>query len=135
MKHTVILLALLLAAIYAVAAPADPTPAKVAQPNGDTITIRLVGDEYGSWYETIDGYIIEKAADGYWRYASAVVNDTIRLADIVSKFGISKLSDGNTIDQQQVRAHLSLLRQQTKAELMQSDNDSSENVPVHKPER
>lgn len=135
MKHTVILLALLLAAIYAVAAPADPTPAKVAQPNGDTITIRLVGDEYGSWYETIDGYIIEKAADGYWRYASAVVNDTIRLADIVSKFGISKLSDGNTIDQRQVRAHLSLLRQQTKAELMQSDNDSSENVPVHKPER
>ncbi|MGM9804943.1 MAG: hypothetical protein ACI3Z7_00685 [Candidatus Aphodosoma sp.] len=52
MKHTVILLALLFAAIYAVAAPADPTPAKVTQPNGDTITIRLVGDEYGSWYET-----------------------------------------------------------------------------------
>ena len=30
--------------------PANPTPFKVLQPNGDTIQIRHIGDEYGSWY-------------------------------------------------------------------------------------
>ena len=37
------------------AEPSDPTPRKVIQPNGDTISISLHGDEYGSWYETRNG--------------------------------------------------------------------------------
>lgn len=39
---------------------ADSKPFKIAQPNGDSITIVQRGDEYGSWYETLDGYVVGK---------------------------------------------------------------------------
>ena len=41
----------------AVASPADPTLRKAIQPNGDTISISLHGDEYGSWYENSRGNV------------------------------------------------------------------------------
>jgi hypothetical protein len=44
---------------------ADPTPRKVIQPNGDTISISLHGDEYGSWYEDNRGNIIDVNNDDY----------------------------------------------------------------------
>lgn len=50
--------------------PADPTPRKVIQPNGDTISISLHGDEYGSWYEDAKGDIISLNSDNYWVYVS-----------------------------------------------------------------
>lgn len=43
MKQIYFLFALLLITIYVNAAPADPTPFKVLQPSGDSITIRLLG--------------------------------------------------------------------------------------------
>ena len=40
------------------AKPVDSTPFKVCQPNGDSLIIVQYGDEYGSWYETLDGYVV-----------------------------------------------------------------------------
>ena len=39
---------------------ATPYPIKVVQPNGDTITIRLFGDERKHYFTSIDGYVIVK---------------------------------------------------------------------------
>lgn len=45
--------------------PVDMTPLKVIQPNGDSITIIQKGDEYGTWYETLDGYVVDKNTSNY----------------------------------------------------------------------
>lgn len=82
MKQTTVLFALLLAAIYLVAVPADPTPRQLVQPNGDTITVRLVGDEFGHWHETLDGNIIIRNSREYWVYAT-VVDDKLVPSEIV----------------------------------------------------
>ena len=37
------------------ATPVESIPIIVTQPNGDSITIVQYGDEYGTWYETLDG--------------------------------------------------------------------------------
>ena len=52
------------------AEPADPTSCRVTQPNGDTISVSLYGDEFGSWYENDKGDIISRNDDGYWVYVS-----------------------------------------------------------------
>jgi len=50
-------------------APATPYPIKHAQPNGDTLTIKLYGDEHHHWAETIDGYQLLQRKDGTYEYA------------------------------------------------------------------
>ncbi len=57
-----------LAVITAGAIPADPTPVRVAQPDGDSITLRLVGDEYYHYNTTADGYTVVNHR-GRWEYA------------------------------------------------------------------
>ena len=48
---------------------ATPYPIKHVQPSGDTLTIRLYGDERHHWAETIDGYLILQKNDGTYEYA------------------------------------------------------------------
>ena len=52
------------------AIPAAPTPHALAQPDGSTITVFLRGDEYLSWHEDANGYLLvqpkEKAQP--WKY-------------------------------------------------------------------
>ncbi len=56
----------------AIAVPADPTPIVVQQPDGKTFKLRLRGDEFFSWRETVEGYAVVKDADGFWKYARPV---------------------------------------------------------------
>ena len=49
--------------------PAAPYPIDVVQPSGDTLTIRLIGDEWKHWSTTVDGYVIKKNNAGYYCYA------------------------------------------------------------------
>lgn len=65
---------ILFPAINIVAVPADPTPFKVKQPDGNELTIQLHGDEFVHFYTTVDGYTVIKSVDGFYRYA---VKDTI----------------------------------------------------------
>lgn len=48
--------------------PASPFPIKVSQPNGDTIMIRVMGDEWKHFHTTTDGYVIVKNSKGYFCY-------------------------------------------------------------------
>ena len=54
--------------------PATPYPIQYAQPSGDTLTIRLYGDERYHWAETIDGYLILQKKDGTYEYAYRETN-------------------------------------------------------------
>ncbi|MDR1370080.1 MAG: M6 family metalloprotease domain-containing protein [Dysgonamonadaceae bacterium] len=51
------------------ASPANPNPAKIKQPDGAEITIRLKGDENIKWMESIDGYSLMYGKDKYIVYA------------------------------------------------------------------
>jgi len=51
------------------AVPADPRPMPVVQPNGDTLIVRLQGDERFHFRVTEDGYLIAENAKGYLCYA------------------------------------------------------------------
>ena len=49
---------------------ANPKVTKAKQPDGTTIDIRLMGDEFYSWNEDVDGYtIIKDTQTKFWSYA------------------------------------------------------------------
>ncbi len=49
--------------------PASPHPIEYVQPNGDTITIRLHGDERKHWKTTLDGFLVAQNKKGIYYYA------------------------------------------------------------------
>ncbi len=49
--------------------PATPHPIEIVQPDGDTLMIRLRGDERMSWRTTLDGYLICQNEKGVYCYA------------------------------------------------------------------
>jgi len=67
-KITLLLMALALV-FTASAEPANPTPVILNQPNGETIKIKLVGDEFYNFNTTIDDYTVINN-NGTWEYAS-----------------------------------------------------------------
>ncbi len=67
-KIIFLLLIAALTAITASAEPANPTPVNVTQPDGTTLQLRLVGDEFYHFNTTIDGYTIINV-NGSWEYA------------------------------------------------------------------
>ena len=52
------------------AMPAHPSPARVAQPGGDSITVKLVGDEFYHYTTTADGYTVLRDRNGWFTYAT-----------------------------------------------------------------
>ena len=52
------------------AVPAHPKPVTVQQPDGSSVTIRLMGDEWMHFNATVDGYSVVKDSRGYYVYAS-----------------------------------------------------------------
>lgn len=48
--------------------PAYPGPIKVVQPDGDTLRVRLFGDEKFNYMTTEDGYTIVENREGYYVY-------------------------------------------------------------------
>ena len=70
MKKVVLtLVVMMLGVISAKAVPAMGNLVKVQQPDGTTVTIRLVGDEYLHYNITTDGYSVVKNDRGYYVYA------------------------------------------------------------------
>ncbi|MBE6307376.1 MAG: hypothetical protein E7084_06950, partial [Bacteroidales bacterium] len=47
---------------------ANPNPITITQPDGTQLTIRIHGDESFHYITTIDGYLIKRDNDGYFRY-------------------------------------------------------------------
>lgn len=57
--------------------PAVRTPIEQIQPNGDTIVVRLHGDERHHCTTTLDGYLIGTNRRGYYCYAKEGKDGTI----------------------------------------------------------
>ena len=77
-RLTLILTALLLNLAPALSRPALKGTARVKQPDGTMLTIRLEGDEYYNYNTTDDGYSLVRNAEGYYVYAQ--LDGTGRLA-------------------------------------------------------
>ena len=69
MKHSLLLFTMGLLCLVASAVPADPTPMKVTQPDGTTLTVVLQGDEFFNYLTTSDGYTVVKNNKGFYTYA------------------------------------------------------------------
>ena len=68
-KLTMIALAMLLTSASALARPATKGIVNATQPDGTTVGLRLIGDEYHHYNTTSDGYALVKDARGYYVYA------------------------------------------------------------------
>jgi M6 family metalloprotease-like protein len=65
------ILALLALAVLCFANPASNETFFIKQPDGSSVEVRQIGDEYFHVLETADGYILQKDALGYYAYADA----------------------------------------------------------------
>ena len=69
MKIIQIMLLLLFLAAQSFAIPASNATFPMKQPDGSILVVRQVGDERFNFYETADGYILQKDALGFYAYA------------------------------------------------------------------
>ena len=74
MRIVCILVVILSWRSLASAAPADPTPYVLHQPDGTPLQVRTWGDEYESGVETIEGFTILESREGEWVYANRDAN-------------------------------------------------------------
>ena len=63
----------------AVAVKANPNPVTITQPDGSTLTIRIHGDENLHYTTTIDGYLIRRDNDGYFKYVDMDADGSLRI--------------------------------------------------------
>ena len=69
LKKSIFVLAATLFSSALFAAPADPTPRTVLQPDGSELQICLHGDEFGSYTTTDDGLLVVQNENGEYEYA------------------------------------------------------------------
>lgn len=62
----------------ALAIKANPNPVTVEQPDGTRITIRLHGDESFHYVTTVDGYLIKRDKDGFFKYVNTSGSDQLK---------------------------------------------------------
>lgn len=64
------------------AVPAYNKPFDVIQPDGRTLTVRLHGDEFFSYYTTSDSFLLVEDSDGYMNYAEVNPDGRIISLDV-----------------------------------------------------
>jgi len=69
MKKITLFITLFLLCRTLFAIPAYPFPVTYIQPNGDSLTVKIKGDERIHWYETPDGYTLMFNQTGFLTYA------------------------------------------------------------------
>lgn len=94
----------------AVGIPASPQPVIATQPDGTTFSMRLCGDEFMSWHETVDGYVIVKDSDGFWKYGR--MSDRVTRIEPVSGGIVGKSDPAKLNITKQRGVPKELLRQQ-----------------------
>ncbi len=68
MRKVLLALAMTLVAFMAQAVPAHPQPVTVTQSDGSQLTVCLIGDEFYQYNTTIDGYTVQRQANGDYCY-------------------------------------------------------------------
>jgi len=66
------------------AVPANPTPITFTQPDGDTLTVMIKGDERVHWSETMDGYTLLHNKAGFLTYAVLDENGNLQPSEYIA---------------------------------------------------
>jgi M6 family metalloprotease-like protein/uncharacterized repeat protein (TIGR02543 family) len=69
-------------ALFAV--PANPYPVTFTQPNGDTLTVMMKGDERIHWHESMDGYTLLLNQTGYLTYAQLDEDGNLQSSEFIA---------------------------------------------------
>ena len=77
----------------AMAVPAHPGLARITQPDGSMLTVRLLGDEYLHFYTTEDGYSIVRRSDGFYAYAQHDDNGQLIATERIAHDSLSRADD------------------------------------------
>jgi len=83
-KTSIFLAFLLLSTSLLYAIPAIPDPVVMTQPNGDTLTVMIRGDERINWYESMDGYTLLFNKAGYLSYAQLDESGNLQPSGIIA---------------------------------------------------
>ncbi len=84
-RFTYLLTGLLLGTFSLLAAPAIPTPFQMTQPDGTTITVRMVGDEFGHYQVTEDNIPVAKGEDGFFRYVELSSTGEVVAGEVIAR--------------------------------------------------
>lgn len=91
------------------AIPADPRPVQVTLPDGSQLTLRIFGDENFHYVTTLDGYLVRKDGDGFFKYVdydpltriqklTPVRAHEIQLRDVEERAYLSKVSTARKLN-------------------------------------
>ena len=99
--------------------PADPNPIKLCQPNGDTISIRLKGDEHYHQVETEDGYTLVESSNKTLEYATQDAEGNLVSSHITAKNKANR-NDNERKTLSRISQHLQASPQQKSSRLKSS---------------
>lgn len=94
-RIAMLLLSVLLAAAPSFSRPAHQGTARVQQPDGTYVTIRLVGDEYRSFNTTSDGYTLTRNDRGYYVYARLDTAGRLSPTELVARDAAERTAADN----------------------------------------
>ncbi len=79
---------------------ASPEMMILKQPDGESIECFHRGDEWGAWFETVEGWSITKTTSGYWVYAVGVDGRNLLPGTVVVGRGVHPEMDisGNSLE-------------------------------------
>ena len=83
-KSFILLALLFIPATLLYAIPAYPYPITYTQPNGDTLTVRIKGDEKIHWYESMDEYTLLVNKSGYLTFAQLDENGNLQPTEYIA---------------------------------------------------
>ena len=99
--------------------PANPNPIKVCQPNGDTISIRLKGDEHSHQVETEDGYTLVESGNKTLEYATQDAQGNLVSSHVMAKNKANR-TDNERKTLSRISQHLQASPQQKSSRLKSS---------------
>lgn len=136
LQRKIVTLATLGLAFSAAAVPAKREVRTVTQPDGTTIEVRIVGDEYLHYMVTNDGNIVSRDTDGRYCYAKVATDGRIISTGIsVTKkdapdLDVTNLSDINTSElrAQRIQARNAAVKPQRLNAPARSNGDPSSGI-------
>jgi len=124
------------------AAPADPEPFDLEQPDGSAVRVQLHGDEWVSWKTTEDGFTVFLNDDGFLEYATRDSDGDLVSSGVRAR-GVRERTDqernflrGHSRDLRFSRTQINVftsvraLRSEYEEEIMQSPMSGTMRVPV-----
>jgi len=134
LKSFIILAFLLFSTTFLFAVPAFPDPIVVTQPNGETLTVFIKGDERINWYESLDGYTLLSDKDKYLTYAqldeagdlqpSEFIATDIDKRNIVASFYLSTIEKKLFYSDYQVQLRLKIWEIEDEALMQRASGDN-----------